>query len=152
MDRREPQWHASTRVESRPERTEPREHGKVAEQVSHDMIDRVVLIDQIVKSFIVDIGLGVLLSLDPECPLIVGAPGADPSTAEISSISSSSSAAVQPAKRSAMRVAISAAAVLVKVRQSMRSGGVPLSSKLNTRSVSTLVLPVPAEAATQTEA
>jgi len=33
----------------------------------------------------------------------------------------------------------------------MRAGWVPCSIKLSTRSVSTLVLPVPAEAATQTE-
>ena len=51
-----------------------------------------------------------------------------------------------------MRFAISAAAALVKVRQRMRSGGVSASRRLSTRLVSTVVLPVPAEAATQTEA
>jgi len=48
------------------------------------------------------------------------------------------------------RIAISLAAALVKVRHSSRLGGVPWSSRLSTRSVSTLVLPVPAEALTQT--
>ncbi len=50
-----------------------------------------------------------------------------------------------------MRIDISAAAALVKVRQRMRDGWVPASIRRSTRSVSTLVLPVPAEAPTQTE-
>ena len=52
----------------------------------------------------------------------------------------------------AIRSFISAAAALVKVRQRIRCGGVPASIRLSTRSVSTLVLPVPADAATHTEA
>jgi len=51
-----------------------------------------------------------------------------------------------------MRSAISAAAARVKVRQRMLSGEVLAISRFNTRSVSTFVLPVPAEAATQTDA
>ena len=66
--------------------------------------------------------------------------------------SSSSACAAHFCSCSAMRLAISAAAALVKVRQRMRAGGVPSSSRRSTRSVSTLVLPVPAEAATQTDA
>src|SRR5690242_7277289 len=50
-----------------------------------------------------------------------------------------------------MRIDISAAAALVKVRQRIRDGWVPASIRRSTRSVSTLVLPVPAEAPTQTE-
>jgi len=49
------------------------------------------------------------------------------------------------------RLAISAAAARVKVRHSSRAGGAPSSSKRITRSVSTLVLPAPADAATQTD-
>jgi hypothetical protein len=49
-------------------------------------------------------------------------------------------------------LAISAAAALVKVRHRILAGSVPSSSRLNTRSVNTLVLPVPAEAVTQAEA
>ena len=59
---------------------------------------------------------------------------------------------VQAARRSLTRFAISAAAARVKVRHRMRAGSVPLSIKVSNRSVSTLVLPVPADAATQTEA
>src|SRR3954447_8027315 len=50
-----------------------------------------------------------------------------------------------------MRIDISAAAALVKVRHRMRDGWGPASIRRSTRSVSTLVLPVPAEAPTQTE-
>ena len=66
--------------------------------------------------------------------------------------SSGSAALVQPPRTSAMRLAISAAAALVKVRQRIFDGGVPVSISRSARSVSTLVLPVPADAPTQTEA
>ena len=49
------------------------------------------------------------------------------------------------------RATISAAAALVKVRQSSWRGSLPASSRRSTRSASTRVLPVPAEAVTQTE-
>ena len=65
---------------------------------------------------------------------------------------SSSSATVQRASSLEILSAISAAAARVNVRQRMRSGAVPPSNRRSTRSVSTLVLPVPAEAPTQTEA
>ena len=45
-----------------------------------------------------------------------------------------------------MRLAISAAPALVKVRHRIADGGVPRSSSRSTRAVSTWVLPVPAEA------
>src|SRR5687768_5681431 len=45
-----------------------------------------------------------------------------------------------------MRLAISAAAALVKVRHRIDEGGVPRRSSRNTREVRTCVLPVPAEA------
>ena len=50
-----------------------------------------------------------------------------------------------------MREAISAAAALVKVRQRIRPGEISCKSRRSTRSVSTLVFPVPALADTQTE-
>ncbi len=50
------------------------------------------------------------------------------------------------ARRPPTRLAISAAAALVKVRQRIDSGRAPLSSKRNTRAVRTCVLPVPADA------
>jgi len=72
----------------------------------------------------------------------------------VSSRRSSSSApslhVAQTPRRPTTRVIISLAAAFVKVRQSTRLGGVPCSSRLSTRSVSTLVLPVPADALTQT--
>ena len=49
------------------------------------------------------------------------------------------------------RATISAAAALVKVRHSSWPGAVPASSRRSTRSASTRVLPVPAEAVTQVE-
>ena len=45
-----------------------------------------------------------------------------------------------------MRLAISAAPALVKVRHKMLSGRTPRSSSRNTRAVRTWVLPVPADA------
>ena len=45
-----------------------------------------------------------------------------------------------------MRLAISAAAALVKVRHRIDSGAAPFSNRRSTRAVSTCVLPVPAEA------
>ena len=51
--------------------------------------------------------------------------------------------------RSKIRPCISAAAALVKVRHSNRSGAAPVSSRRRTRAVSTCVLPVPADADTQ---
>ena len=77
--------------------------------------------------------------------------GVGPSSGASSLSSAASSAVAQSARRAAMRLAISEAAALVKVRQRRRSGGLPASSSASTRSVSTLVLPVPAEAATHTE-
>src|SRR3546814_1110967 len=58
----------------------------------------------------------------------------------------------QPASSPDRRLAISAAAALVNVRQRIFPGALPRSSRLSTRSTSTLVLPLPAEAETQTEA
>ena len=52
----------------------------------------------------------------------------------------------QVASRALMRLAISAAPALVKVRQRMILGRTPDSSSRSTRAVSTCVLPVPAEA------
>ena len=49
------------------------------------------------------------------------------------------------------RTAISAAAALVKVRHWMRSGAAPVSIRRSSRSVSSLVLPDPAEAPTKAE-
>src|SRR6185312_10199178 len=77
--------------------------------------------------------------------------GSAPVTVAMSRASSIASPGTdQRPSRSTMRLAISAAAALVKVRQSSFCGAVPSSSSDNTRSVSTLVLPVPAEASTQT--
>ncbi len=69
----------------------------------------------------------------------------------ISSSSLAGSASAQRPSWLASRLRISAAAALVKVRQRMRSGLTPSSSNRVTRSVSTLVLPVPALASTQAE-
>lgn len=49
-----------------------------------------------------------------------------------------------------MRSAISDAPAFVKVRQRMFSGGTPPSNRRNTRAVRTCVLPVPADADSQT--
>ena len=74
----------------------------------------------------------------------------------ISAVSSSSSwpggSVAQAARRALTRFAISAAAARVKVRQRIRAGSVPSIIKASSRSVSTLVLPVPAEADTHTDA
>ncbi|GAV36248.1 hypothetical protein ROTAS13_03935 [Roseomonas sp. TAS13] len=75
-----------------------------------------------------------------------------PVSASISPRRSASSVTAQRPRRRLSRIAISAAAALVKVRQRMRPGSVPSrSSRRSTRSVSTLVLPEPAEAPTQAE-
>ena len=63
-----------------------------------------------------------------------------------------SGSVAQSASRWLSRLAISAAAARVKVRHRMRAGSVPSSISPSSRSVRTLVLPVPAEAATQTDA
>ena len=81
---------------------------------------------------------------------IVAASGAWPVRVSSQPASLSSAAVAQSASRSDRRFDISAAAALVKVRQRIFAGGVPASISDSTRSVSTLVLPVPAEAATQT--
>ena len=60
--------------------------------------------------------------------------------------SATSSNRTQDASRAPMRLAISAAPALVKVRHRIASGRTPASSKRSTRAVSTWVLPVPAEA------
>gem|GEM_PF-6687476 len=68
-----------------------------------------------------------------------------------SSASAASSSVTQRPSRSKTRIAMLAAAALVKVRQRMRPGGVPERRSRTTRSVSTLVLPAPALAETQAE-
>ena len=68
------------------------------------------------------------------------------------SASFGSSAIAHSPSLSANRVAISAAAALVKVRHRIRPGGTPASNNLSNLSVSSLVLPEPAEASTQAEA
>ena len=57
----------------------------------------------------------------------------------------------QADKREVIRMAISAAAALVKVKHKMRSGGTPASNKRNTRSVKIFVFPAPADASTHAE-
>ena len=79
-----------------------------------------------------------------------GSPASAPSSVR-SAASRPSSVTAHRARRRATRTAISADAALVKVRHSRRSGAVPASSRLSRRSMRTLVLPVPAEAATHTE-
>ena len=64
---------------------------------------------------------------------------------------SASSITAQRDSRPAIRVAISAAAALVKVRHRIRSARAPDNNSRSTRSVNTLVLPDPAEAATHTD-
>ena len=82
---------------------------------------------------------------------IVGPSALRPEISWIAGNRSLSLAFAHPPRRSAIRVAISAAAALVNVRQRMFCGRVPASSRLSTRSVRTLVFPVPAEAETQIE-
>ena len=65
--------------------------------------------------------------------------------------SASSARLTQTPSRSCRRSAISAAALRVKVRQRMRPGSTPASMSRSSRSVSSLVLPEPAEAATKVE-
>ena len=78
--------------------------------------------------------------------------GGLPVSASSSATSAGSSRAVaQAASRSSIRTVISAAAALVKVMHRMPSGSLPSSNRRSTRSASTLVLPVPAFAVTQTE-
>ena len=79
-------------------------------------------------------------------------PGARPVRRARAAVRSAGSAVAQAPSARARRVAISAAAALVKVRQRMRPGSTPASSRRSTRSVSSLVLPDPAEASTQAEA
>ena len=62
-----------------------------------------------------------------------------------------SSAVTQAPSRRCSRIAISAAAALVKVRHWMRAGSAPASISRSSRSVSSLVLPDPAEAPTKAE-
>ncbi len=64
----------------------------------------------------------------------------------------SSSSVTQRPRRSNTRIAMLAAAALVKVRHRIRPGREPASSRRTTRSVSTLVFPAPALADTQAEA
>ena len=69
-----------------------------------------------------------------------------------SSLSSAESSSVtQRPSRCWSRSAISAAAALVKVRHWMRDGSAPVSIRRSMRSVSSLVLPDPADAATKAE-
>ena len=79
------------------------------------------------------------------------ASGARSISLAISWSSSASSASAQRPSWAARRLRISAAAALVKVRQRIRSGFTPARSSRVTRSVSTLVLPVPALASTQAD-
>ena len=76
---------------------------------------------------------------------------ARPSRPPRSSCSAASLAIAHLPRRSLSRLAISAAAALVKVRQRILPGGVPASSRREIRSMRTRVLPVPALADTQTD-
>jgi hypothetical protein len=67
-----------------------------------------------------------------------------------SSASAGPSICTQAARRAWIRSAISVAPALVKVRQRICSGSTPPSSRRNTRAVNTWVLPVPADAESQT--
>ena len=67
------------------------------------------------------------------------------------SSSTLASEAAQSPRRSCRRFAISAAAALVKVRQRIRSGRVPVSRRRVILSIKTRVLPVPALAETHTD-
>ncbi len=78
-------------------------------------------------------------------------PAGRPNRAARSFASCSGVSAAHWPRRSFSRLAISAAAALVKVRQRMRCAGVPASNRREMRSTSTRVLPVPALADTQTE-
>ncbi len=80
------------------------------------------------------------------------ASGASPVNSVISSRNTFSAQVAHRPSRSAIRFATSAAAALVKVRHSSRSGAAPATMRLSPRPVSTVVLPVPADACTHTEA
>ena len=92
-----------------------------------------------------------------ERPRLEAVAGRDPAAlAGMASARSSASSAesASPTQRPSLacrRSAISAAAALVKVRQRIRPGSAPPSISRSSRSVSSLVLPDPAEAATKAE-